>query len=904
MKARAPICTALVFVLGASPPWVCARQPPEAMSTDVAAARDLFLAEFGLTDALAAGLRQRLAGATGETRTVLAEQLSRLYAKMLSDASSSRRRQDIEERCRDLARIAPEANSYALRLTLAAAQYLPIEEVVEQRAMRMTTREDDVEAERVLRSVRPVFAELAVKLNQSVKTLRDRKDRGVNDDAEAERLRLELEEANSLRSRAFYYSAWCNYYTALFTGDTKAAKEAMESFGAILNAVPGRPATLERLAEANLKYEHIAKAVMGCALASAILGNHVEAERWLDALSKAEDVPAPVLAQFLRRQITVFAAGGRWADIRAAVNRARQPDGGKIETPLATPDARILSVLALTALSRDTLTPSHRAAAEEMAEIGLGDLITRGEVGHVLSLVNTFGTAPIGRDGFINNYVRGLRAYDDAREAHKAGAQNIEIPSAESEVILAYRASADLFGSSAAAPDAGRFPVERSRALICRGLSLYYAGDLDQAADAFERAHAEGATEEQKRDALWYAIVTLDRAAASRPSVAARRRALATLFIKTFPLSERAVELLLQQHRAGGVIDRRELETLLQVTPDSPLYLTSRRVAARLLYREFQRATTDNKEHAILRFAEVVEALLRIETSRATSARDGQSREIAEDALIHARQLTDALLSSRTPDVARAEAALAAMDGVAAYHGIDLRQHEAELSFNSLRIAWARGDDAAAQRALSKLRETGGVYASAAERALYRSALAAWTESPQDTGAAARVVAAGSRVLLDPAANADAAAGVRDRVAEAAFMIWMSGGDAAMRDVAVRTDRAQVDAGRRTAASLRRLAVCLEAMDQATEALALWSELLSGLEETDPGWFEARHESIRLMAKSDTAKASLSLRQHKLLHPSWGPSPWDVKFAELERLIGPPATQPSGTPTPAGSGGR
>ena len=78
------LCVVWVFALSGRG----AAQPADTHTPEVTAARDVLLAEYGLLDSLAAGLRQRLSRATGESRTMLAEQLSRLYAKMLGEAAT------------------------------------------------------------------------------------------------------------------------------------------------------------------------------------------------------------------------------------------------------------------------------------------------------------------------------------------------------------------------------------------------------------------------------------------------------------------------------------------------------------------------------------------------------------------------------------------------------------------------------------------------------------------------------------------------------------------------------------------------------------------------------------------------------------------------------------------------
>ncbi len=876
-----------------------AAAPAESRIKEMLEARDSLLAEHGLLDALAAGLRSRLTKATGEEKTRLAESLSKLYAKMLTSAPTSERRREIEDACRALLKAAPEAESPALRLTIAQAQYLPIEELVERRAMKMTQPADDAEAERVLRAVRPVFDELSARLTLKAKTLKQKKDQGTASDAEAEALQGDIDETNSLRSRACFLAGWSAYYMGALTGDKHAATAALEHFGGVLNALPGQKATIDRVAEGNLRYPHVAKAAIGCALACSLSGDAVGAQRWLELVEHAEDVPQEVTASMLRRKMAICAADDRWADARIAVLRTRQPEPGQPVTPLPLADARLLAVISLDALNRADLRPGLRATAEELAQIGLGDLVLRGEVGHVMSLVNIYGTSLVGKDGFINNYVRALRSYDDANASHAASQGKPDTPSKTPQVINAFHAAASQFESAQNAPDAEKFPAERTRAMLLRGLSLFMAGSLEPAADVFERAFDTGTPDKQRSDALWYGIVALNTAVREgKPSLRERRERMATLFIKTFPNSPQAVELLVGRVNSGAGGDTRDLETLLNVPPESPMRETARRVAARLLYAQFKRTTGEDREFVIIRFAEAAEEALKAQFARATANHDAPSREAADQSILLARQLTDALLSAKSPDAARAESALTSIESVAAYHAIDLKSLGPEITFNRLRIAWATNNDTAAQKHLDLLRAEGGPFANEAEKTLYRRALDSWTASPQNTAAARRVVSSGSRVLLIKELGASALSGVRDRVADAAFAVWRIENDASMRDIAARTDEAQLDSGARTASSLRRLAAIKEAMGDAVAALALWRELIAGSDDGSEQWYEATYETLRILSDTSPKDAVIGLRQHQLLHPKLGPPPWDAKFTELATKLGESEISPSNKATP------
>jgi len=113
-----------------------------------------------------------------------------------------------------------------------------------------------------------------------------------------------------------------------------------------------------------------------------------------------------------------------------------------------------------------------------------------------------------------------------------------------------------------------------------------------------------------------------------------------------------------------------------------------------------------------------------------------------------------------------------------------------------------------------------------------------------------------------------------------------------MRDLARRLDEEQISLGQRTAPSLRRLAELREQSSEKSAALDAWLELLLGLQRGSEPWFEARHESIRLLATSDPASAQAAMAQFKVYYPDYGPPPWNDKFRTLDVLVGQPAPTP------------
>lgn len=872
-----------------------------------------YLVDRGLLEVLAAQLRERLRQGDADERVRAAEALGKLYVRMMAQAAAPEARRALEAQSEELLQSVPEAESFDLRIDLTKARYLRAEELAERERLGLATPQERAEASTSLREVLAAFEDLAAKLNRRVEQLERRE--ATAREADLEAIRVELADARRLRSLSRYYAGWSGYYLAMLESDTRRASRAMEAFGQLLNAVPGRAPTLERLPTGLLRFEHVARAVVGCALSASIMGNHVEAVRWLQALEQADSLHPAVEAQLLSRRVIVYGAAQRWADVELFVRRAReaQQPGGE-PTRLSVADARLVAITALNASAKLQGPSRLKAIVEAMAQIAMGDLVARGEIGHVLDLASTYGTSSLGDEGFIVRYVRSLQAFEQTRTAHRATGQDADEPTKDSALINEYRRAAALAAAAANGPDAERFPAERARAGIRQGLSLYYAGDLAESAERFLDAARMAPTPALQQDAMWYAIVTLDRAIeGGSPSLIPTRDRVALVFIRTFPASDNAATLLLRQTNAELLSDDAALDVLLKLPPESPMYQAARRQAARILYQSFTRATGDQREFAALRFVPIAEEVMRLDREQALASTDPAAQEAGKAAVTRARQLADALLALSTPDADRAEAALSVVDQVSEKHGLDLRPLAAELAFRRLQIALARQDEARAQSLLDQIRAAGGPFADASERLLLRRALTRWRERGEDAVLAREVVRHGIRVL-EPmerqATNAPATIALRGTVAEAAAAAFFgdpsepSQRDRTMLELCVALEQRQIEAGHEAYEGLKRLARAAEALESWDVAQGAWNTLLEAAEPGTERFFEARFESLRLLARTDAAAALRGLNQHRVLYPSLGPDPWNQRFESLQRELTAAAPGGGGAAAPSPGGGR
>ncbi len=925
MPNRLPI---RFFTLLAAAPMLCASsslaQPSDEPLSGQAADQRVadYLASRGLDQILAAHLRAKLTDGTAEERKEAAEALGVLYSRQLAATNDAPERKAIEERCRELLKLIPDAETFELRINLAKTTYLKAEEIAERDRLRLASPAEREEAMRILESIAPVFKEIGGKVGKKADAL-DRSMEQARED-KIDQTRTQIAEMRRLRSLARYYSGWSELYKATLTGSADAAQSSLVEFGFLLNAPDGKPPVFDRLPRSLMKYEHIARATMGCALALSIKGDGSEATRWLTLVETAEGVSQPVLDQLLVRWITISGSMGNWSQIEARLLKlpGASEDPSKALQPAI---ARLLVVGSMEYLLKNTVSNAGDLRAESArrcATLGMGALVGRGELAQVVDLVKRFGDSTLGATGFVPEYVRAMQSYERARDAHKKEVGTdpalealTEEPPKDAQTRDLYRAVASRFANAAAGTDAARFPQARARAVMIGGLAHFYAGEYERAATEFSAVATPDTPDDLKRDAMWYAVLSLDRAidiaktleAPALKKLTDQRDRVSMLYVAAYPRSERAAQLLMRRAGTGLLSDDKAAEILLAVDLTSPIFPAARRQAAKLLYQAYRKARGKERDFAALRFAGVAEQVLASEAERSIGDVTSQSaKDAAATAVLYGRQIADAMLSISSPDAARAETALGNLDRVALVHNLDLSSVEGEITFRRLQIALAKGDEPAAAKLVEKLGVGGDTeYPRAAARLMYRRALDAWHATSRATDAA-QTVAQGQRLigqmeragtkLPDPTL-----AGIYDSVAAAA--ISLAPGDTNMRDAALLLDRALVAANIKTELGLKRLAAGAEAAGDNASALAAWKELLAAIPTDKPGWYQARYESIRILAKTDQSAAAVALAQHKALYPSMGPEPWAARFKTLEAQVGPPPPEPATKPTPKSAGG-
>lgn len=841
---------------------------------------EVYLRDRGLDALLAEHLQRVLSTASGTRRVEIAERLGGAYARILAVSRDPIQRDDITARAGELLETVPAADTFDLRIALIKSRYLRAEDTAERVRLRLIEGDEQRDAADLMDSVAGELAVLADRAERRVIVLERRERSGGVSDITS--LRAELAEARRQRSLANYYAGWSNYYGGMLSGDLSNIDDALESFGYLLGA-EGKEPEIANMPKSLLRYEHVARAAVGVALCHGLRNDHRLAVDWLGGLEDAEDANPDVLAQLFSRRVTILTGAKRWDTLARAVEQRREAGLAQPSpNPLRVTEARLLAVEILESLRAMDATAARRAAAEPIVQSALADLITRGETGQVLDLVERYGTLPIGDEGFIAQYVRGLRAYRAARELHEASASDASEPTREPELVAAYLEAADLLIPAFESPESVQFPEDRIAAGLMLGMTLYYKDTPAEAAERFQQTAVLAGSGPRHAESLWMSVVSLERALETgRADLEKRLHATAALFVRTYPGTDRAARLLLRFADAGIYDADEAVAILLEIDRKSPMYAPARAHIADTLYRAYVRSREPERSALAARFLPVV--IERIEAGvRALRAGDSEDLDVM---VLRLRQTLDAALTPLVTDPVTAKRALAAIDEIRARAPEALAGEElaGELVYRRLQLAIALGDDDAIRSAEQNIQKLGGDYLKVANRFLFDRALAEWNQSDA-AGDARRVVELGTRLIGDgEIARTDLF--VADAVARAATALWTTTDDRVMLTVALDLDQLVLSAHTPTSALLRRIATNAQSAGDAELAERIWTRLAASLPSGDPDWYEARYESIRALAERDPASALAAVQQHAVLYPDLGPAPWGQRFETLRATL-------------------
>lgn len=925
-------------------------------------------------------LEQRLAASeTEDARNELARRLAEAYAAMVEQSSDHGERRMWTERSRDLIEAAQGEEADELRLSLAQARFRALEQGVRAWRLRLDLPEQAgggdggdggggigrIEADLI--EVTAEMGALADRANNRARALERQRNRAQA--GELIFLEEEIAQANRRRSLGHYLAGWAAYHTAeiqaarlrdelsatgvpLMGSAMQKAEDAQKHFAWLLGAEGDEIPGTDRLSDALLGYEHVARAALGFALAESIRGINETARidsalDWVRAIESSDRLADDIRRQLLTARVLILARGERWDDLNALIGGADE-DESSDELPAAL--ARLLVVLTLDA-RRPTAVDER--FIESIRSRAIGALILGGHTNQVLDLASRFR---LGGDGgsdgsFIGLYSSALRNYQSMRDMMETRGEGDASPTTDRVIADRALLAAEQMRRALEAVDRDRHAGIVGQAELLLGVSLFHASGADpaqiaarletrsplqSAAEAFERAADLLRDREHAAYALWMAIRAMDAHLARGPDdVGAdeeRRASYAQAFIARFPNDDRSAALRMQQAAVDGTSPEAALQELLAVPRTSSLYDAARRRGANMAFELYRAAAGggagDDRAWQASRYLELAEPLFEADRRAAL----GGDADAAASAVLQGRRMLEVIFGGggiesevvrrRGERVLRELGALLEDEALGeALAAVDRAGLRTELLYREAQLALMRHDEARAEAIAERLGELGPDAAMRGARLFYLHFNRQWAalratgsgldpDLDSDSGAA-RIDAA--RRLIRHAETLAAAlrregATLRDAAlvtvlftkAEAASDVWALVGDEGMLGMARETLDELLQAHPRDQRLLRNWAALMRRSGDDAAAIEAYRRLLPGLEVGSDAWFEMRTLLIEALAAVDQQRAREVLDQHVALYPGFGPVPWGARLRALNESL--PARVEGGEPTGAGEG--
>ncbi|MAC19096.1 MAG: hypothetical protein CMJ23_05335 [Phycisphaerae bacterium] len=839
----------------------------------------------GLDELLARHLENQLAAAAGDasSRGRLAARLAEIYAELLRVESDEARRLEFVERSRDLLKVVSGEDAASLRIALARNRYLNASRVVENGRIELASDEELAGAIRDLTRLSEELEKVRRDLKSRITALSRSK---------ARRAEQRLDITLRWDATAALLEGWSRYYVGRSKGSTKELERAQLAFGSVLQGDDPIPDPRDVSVDLQVM-EGFSRAILGMGLTTSALVSSQAGDLWLRRLEYPETDAATRAALPGWRLAAELDAG----DYRRALDRLERLSaraGREGDEVLPVVWLRLAAVGGLRGMEEGDQT------ARVLAGTAMAELAGRGELAQVRDLADRFGTEALGREGFAFRYVRGIEAYRVATEARQADDAKTAAESFE-QAVVELRAAIE-------EPDAAAFAAARAGCEALIGWSLLELGRAEEAADAFESA-AGSSTGDRRADALWGAIVALDRIVESggddASDAASRRDDLSSRFVDAFPADDRAPSLLVRRIAVEENPGEDDLEVLLGVPSTHPTWELARRRAAQALYRIYRGARTGERSTPGARMLAVADELLGRTRGNGIFMLDLRG---VDGMLL--RQAAEVSTDPEVHDTVRAARYLAQIETAAERGGFEaLPDILNEVAYRRVGLALGGGDfEEAGKRmlAMPTVKDTPEAerWSRLAAQRVHRAAVDRMRSGRIEVDIARAAVDGGERYLelqmSSPEGESESDGGVQDpfAVLDRDRMLPFAASVAAARDALFRAAGDPEDAIEALAwyrAILERRPLdgsVLEAtgdlsMVTGDDDLALdcWRRLVRGAVSGSETWWKARARQIAVLLKIDPVRAGEVLAQVRALYPDLGIEPWKTELRNLDVKI-------------------
>ena len=843
-----------------------------------------WLEERGMFELLQLHLEEARTAAAGDgdLRDRLATRLASVYASLIEREQDDDRRAVLVGRARRLLADNSIEDAEALRLALLRTRYRSASSIIEKGRVDLSDLDAVGTAEQELESLARDLEILTRDLDLVIR----RSDRGL-DRATGIRVRqldAEIEASRKMQLASALLEGWSLYYAGRALDDSDRLGRSQLAFGRVLQGdepVPGP----EDISLDRQEFEYFASAVLGMAMTSAELVSHRGAAPWFDRLKSLRTHPA-ILAAVPGWRLASAIDGEEFDaaedQLRSMIAMATRGDETDV---LPTVWLRLAAVGGIRG-SKDAAQASS-AAAGRLAELALATLAARGELAQVVDLAERYGLDAVGRDGFAFRYVRGVGHYRAAVEARTAGRLT--------DAATGFAAAARELGAAVDESDAARFPEARAACLSLSGWSLLELGLAADAADAFEAA-AERTGGPRRADAMWGAIVALDRlvvdGGAEAADAQARRDDLIERFLDGFPADDRAPSLVVRRITGRDDPSGGDLDVLLAVPQGHPTWEIARRRGAQAIYQQFREATTGGRAELGASFLDVADELL------------GRDRDA--DAMFVDLRGADGVLLRQAAEVASHEEVGDRNRGAGYFAQIELAMERGgfdeapdlpnELEYRRLGMAIATDDFEDAMIRLDRLPVMTDTpeavrWSRLGAQRLHRAAFQRMRNGEASLSVVRSAVAAGERFIALVAGSETPI----EEALEDSSLLPVAASVAAARQAIFNADGDEEN-GRRALELYKSILVkrprdgsVLEAggelgvrLGENEFALECWRRLGSAAASGSDLWWKARCGLIGVLAETDPDRAREVLEQIRALHPELGPPTFRARLQELD----------------------
>lgn len=838
----------------------------------------------GMYELLQIHLEQARAAAADDParRARMASRLAGVYASLIERSDDDEDRAVLVAKARRLLADDAIEDADALRLALLRTRYQAASGTIERGRVDLAESPEVVAAERELDDLARDLVGLRESLEDTIK----RRDRGLDRARGMRVIRLdeEITSARRMLVAASLLEGWSLYYAGRALDDESRLGRAQLAFGRVLDGdevVPGpEDVSLDRQ-----EFEYFASAMLGMAMSSAELVSHLGAGPWFQRLEMSQTHPGILQATPGWRLASAIDAGA--FDVAETLLRSmiEAADGGSDPEALPTAWLRLAAVGGLR--GAELTAPGLAPQAGRLAELALATLAARSELAQVVDLVERYGLDAVGRDGFAFRYVRGVGHYRTAVDAKSAGRAG----EAAAEFALAVTELAAAGGED----DAIRFPEARAACLTLTGWSLLELDRAADAADAFEAA-ADGIGGGRRADAMWGAIVSLDRLVASGGAEAAdaqtRRDAIIERFLDTYPADDRAPSLVVRRITGEADPSAGDIDTLLAIPPGHPTWEIARRRAAQAIYRGFREAEAAQRGEFGTRFLDVADELLLRDRDA-----DGVFVDLRGADGVLLRQAAEVASHEAVGDRTRAAGYISRIELAMERGGFEAHPDlPNELAYRRMGMSIADGDFLGAAMILQDVPVVPDApeatrWSRLSAQRLHRAAFQEMRSGEASMQVVRAAVMAGDR-FIEIVAGADTPIAealeiptllpVAASVAAGRQAIYRADDDEAVGREAFELYRAILEKRPRDGSILEASAELATSLGDAEFALSCWRRLGSAAPKGSEIWWRARCGLIGMLAETDPDRAAKVLEQVRVLHPDLGPEPWRSRLQALD----------------------